>query len=254
MIIDSHCHLHDDKFAHDFALVIKKAHDVGITHMITIGCDHQTSYNACLLAQNHPSIYFTAGFHPHEAKFLNDDNKKTLSELAKKPKCVAIGECGLDYFYLHSGKKEQEQAFIYQIKLALALKLPIVIHLRDAFDDCLKILQSFKNLEHRIVIHCFSGTLTEAKIFANLGYYISLSGIITFKKPGELIEVAKEIPLEQLLIETDAPYLSPHPFRGQRNEPSLITYTIDAIAKARNQDVLIIKNQLYNNTKKFFNI
>jgi TatD DNase family protein len=254
MIIDSHCHLHDEKFKNDLPLVLERAQNCGITQMITIGCDIKTTQEAYLLAKNNPPIYFTAGFHPHDAKHLNDHNLKTLKALAQEQKCVAIGECGLDYYYLHSSIKEQQQAFKWQITLALELDLPLVIHLRDAFTDCLDILQPVNELKNRVVIHCFSGTLKEAKIFGDLGYYISLSGIITFKKPGELIEVAKHIPLELLLVETDAPYLAPHPFRGKRNEPSLIIHTIEVIAQAKNQDISTIKQQLYKNTKNFFGI
>jgi TatD DNase family protein len=254
MIIDSHCHLHDEKFAEDLPEVLARAKQAGISHMVTIGCDLKTTENAARVAHSVPEVYFTAGFHPHDAKHMNDVDFKAIGKLAQDKKCVAIGECGLDYYYLHSSIDEQKTAFTKQIELALEQNLPLVIHLRDAFDDCVSILKSYQGLSGRVVIHCFSGTLKQAQLFAGMGFFISLSGIITFKKPGELLDVARTIALEQLLVETDAPYLAPHPLRGKRNEPELITYTIDAIAQARGQDATVIKEQTYKNTKQFFGI
>lgn len=252
MIIDSHCHLHDEKYAADLDEVLIRAQQASITHMVSIGCDIRTTQAAKDIAHRIPQVYFTAGFHPHDAKDMSDASFLALKNLAQDEKCVAIGECGLDYYYEHSSPTVQKEAFAKQIELAQELKLPVVIHLRDAFDDCINILNNYKNLHGRVVIHCFSGTLLEAKVFWNMGFYISLSGIVTFKKPGDLLQVAKEIPLEQLLIETDAPYLSPHPFRGQRNEPALIRHTLAAIASARGGDALMLEETVYHNTKRFF--
>lgn len=254
MIIDSHCHLHDEKYTSDRPEVLARAKHASISHLITIGCDLKTSQDAAQIAHHNPEVFFTAGYHPHDAKHMNDTNFMALKKLAQDKKCVAIGECGLDYYYLHSSIDEQKTAFTKQIELALELNLPLVIHLRDAFDDCVALFKQYQGLSGRVVIHCFSGTLVQAQIFVDMGFFISLSGIITFKKPGELLLVAEQIPLERLLVETDAPYLAPHPFRGQRNEPAYITHTIDTIAAARGQDKLAIMQQVYTNTSQFFGL
>lgn len=255
MIIDSHCHLHDEKFADDLSSVLMRAKNAEVKEFITIGCDIPTTKKAQSLASLFPNIYFSAGFHPHEANKLDSEALRDLKSLAQDQKCVAIGEIGLDYYYLHSDKLAQLDAFQKQMDLALELNLPVVIHLRDAFDDCVLILKKYPALLiKRVVIHCFTGSLAEAKVFQDLGCLISLSGIITFKKPGELREVAREISLERLLIETDCPYLAPHPYRGQRNEPSMIVHVLHAIAQARNEDISVVMQQIYQNARQFFNL
>lgn len=254
MIIDSHCHLHDEKFLTDLDNVLLSAKEANITHFIDIGCDLETTQKAYDLANKYSQIYFSAGFHPHEAKFLNTNTLEKLELLAKNKKCLAIGECGLDYYYNHSNQEEQKYAFIEQLKLAHKLNLPTIIHLRDAYEDCLNILQTYRQKSQKIVIHCFSGTLEQANFFASLGIYISLSGIITFKNPQELLLVAKEIALDKLIIETDAPYLSPHPFRGKRNEPSFITHTLDKIISVRSESKEAITSQIYKNTLDLFGL
>lgn len=254
MIIDSHCHLHDNKFAEDLDQVMERARKANISHFITIGCDIATTEKAQALSHQLNDVYFTAGFHPHEAKFLNDETYDQLKTIARDPKCVAIGECGLDYYYHHSSIDEQKAAFTRQIQLALELDLPLVIHLRDAFDDCLALLKQTEALRGKVLIHCFSGTLEEAKIFEARGFYISLSGIITFKKPGDLPMVAKTVALDKLIVETDCPYLAPHPYRGQRNEPANIVYTLEAVAQARNETVDVISQQIHENTLRFFGL
>ncbi|HXW52849.1 MAG TPA: TatD family hydrolase [Myxococcota bacterium] len=255
MIIDSHCHIHDEQFAGDLSQVLERARLSNVSHLITIGCDIPTTKRAKDLAQKLANVYFTAGFHPHDAKSLSASSLLELKDLAKDQKCVAIGEIGLDYFYMHSEKAVQLLAFEQQLSLALELNLPVVIHLRDAFDDCVNILNGYQNLlKQRTVIHCFSGTLSEAQVLERLGCFISLSGILTFKKSGELTEVAKSISLDRLLVETDCPYLAPQPFRGKRNEPSYIVYTLAAIAEARHEPLPAVREQIFNNTKTFFRL
>ncbi len=254
MTIDSHCHIHDEKFKDDLDQVLARARAANVSHFISVGCDIETTKRAQAVADQYDDVYFTAGFHPHEAKFATPEALCQLKSLASHKKCVAIGECGLDYYYEHSPIDEQKRAFAAQLELASELNLPVVIHLRDAFDDCLTILKQHENLLKRTVIHCFSGTLAEAKIFAQLGCFISLSGIITFKKPGDLPMVAQEIALEQLLVETDAPYLAPHPHRGARNEPAFVNYTLEAIAQARGEDVAKVASHIAANTIRFFNL
>jgi TatD DNase family protein len=254
MMIDTHCHIHDEKFDADRSEVLKRAKDAGVTHMIAIGCDVETTIRAQAQAHQNAQVYFSAGFHPHEAKFLGDDELALIKTMAKDPKCVAIGECGLDFYYEHSHKEAQVDAFVKQIKLASDLGKPLVIHLRDAYDECIEILINYRKSHQNLVIHCFSGTLGQAKEFVRMGAMISLSGIITFKKPGDLIEVAKTIALESLLIETDCPYLAPHPHRGQRNEPAYLAYTLKVVAQARNVEEAVIAQKLYENSRNFFNL
>jgi TatD DNase family protein len=255
MIIDSHCHLHDEKFADDLDEVLVRAKNADVKKFITIGCDIPTTKKAQSLAGQLPHIYFTAGFHPHEASKLNDEALLELKALAQDQKCVAIGEIGLDYYYLHSNKEAQIYAFKKQMDLAIELDLPVVIHLRDAFADCVSMLKKYPSLlGQKVVIHCFSGSLEEAKVFQDLGCLISLSGIITFKKPGDLREVAQEISLKRLLVETDCPYLAPHPYRGKRNEPSMIVHVLAAVAQARNEDISVVTQQIYQNARQFFNL
>lgn len=254
MIIDSHCHLHDEKYALDLNEVLERAKNADVSHMISIGCDIETTEKAKALAEKIDNVYYSAGFHPHEAKFLSDEALKALKVLAQNPKCVAIGECGLDFYYEHSGKIEQISAFRKQIALARELNLPLVIHLRDAFDDFMAILSEHKDYAHRVLMHCFSGTLSEAKALESLGCFISLSGIITFKKPGELLLVAQAVAKDRLLIETDCPYLAPHPHRGERNEPAYIAYTLKAIAQARGEDEKAVEKQIAHNTMNFFGL
>lgn len=251
-MIDSHCHLHDEKYASDLTEVLKRAKDAGVTRFVTIGCDIETTKRAQALAKVLPNVFFSAGYHPHEARFLNDETLLELKKYAVDKKCVAIGETGLDFYYEHSSKEDQERAFRKQIELAKELSLPVVIHLRDAFIQCISILNEHKDYTNKMVIHCFSGTLSEAIALEKLGCYISLSGIVTFKKPGELLEVAKEIPLDKLLIETDCPYLAPHPHRGQRNEPAYLAYTLQAVAQARGEPLAHVSEKIALNTALFF--
>lgn len=254
MIIDSHCHLHDEKFSSDLNEILNNARAAGITHFIDIGCDLVTSKDACKIANLHEDIYFSVGFHPHEAKFCTEQALEELKILANNKKCVAIGECGLDYYYNHSDIDSQKKAFINQIQIADSLNLPLIIHLRDAYDDCFEILNAHKNNKQKIVIHCFSGTLKQAQEFIDMNAYISLSGIVTFKNPQELLLVAQNIPLKNLIIETDAPYLSPHPFRGKRNEPSFITHTLEKIISVRNENKEEVVKQIYQNTLDLFSL
>ena len=250
-IIDSHCHIHDPKFDQDLPEVLKRARLAGITHMITVGCDVLTTRLAQKRAHEEPDVYFSAGFHPHEAQFSSDEQLREIKKMAADPKCVAIGECGLDFYYEHSNQSDQILSFIKQINLADELNLPVIIHLRDAYDKCLEILTEHKKPHQKFVIHCFSGTEEQAQEFCRMGGFISLSGIITFKKPGQLVQVAQNLPLNKLLIETDAPYLAPHPHRGQRNEPAYVTLTLKAVAQARGQDEDEVAAQIYRNTAEF---
>ena len=230
MVIDSHTHLYDPVFDADRDDVIRRAHDAGLAALISIGCDLVTSRQAVELADRHEMIYATLGVHPHEVKHLDDITLTKLQELAAHKKVVGYGEIGLDYYYLHSPKETQQRAFRLQIGLAKTLGLPIVVHSRDAKSDTLAILNEEGAESVGGVMHCFTGDLEMARAAIEMNFYISFSGVLTFANAGALREVARKLPLERMLVETDCPYLSPVPNRGRRNEPAYVRHTVDALA------------------------
>lgn len=231
MLIDSHCHLDARQFNDDRPMVICRARDAGVRAFLTIGCDVENSGRALGLAATHQDIYASVGVHPHEAGKAQPGYIDAIRNLAGHPRAKAIGECGLDYYYDHSPRDVQQDVFSSQVRLAQELGYPLVVHVRDAWDDCLRILRQEKPGQG--VIHCFTGTLEQAKASLDLGFHISIPGIVTFKKAGELPDVAKEVPDERLLIETDSPYLAPAPHRGKRNEPAFVDFVAEKVAELR---------------------
>lgn len=234
-LIDSHCHLDDRRFDEDREAVIARATAAGVRRMITIGASGplQASEEAVRLAAEHPGIHATVGVHPHEARQMTAAVLAAIERLAGAPKVVAIGETGLDYFYDHSPRRQQVEAFRLQIQLARKLRRPLIVHLRDAYADAARILREEKAGEVGGVIHCFSGGRGDARAFLDLGFDISFSGIVTFKNAGELRAVAAEVPADRFMVETDAPYLAPVPHRGKRNEPAFVVRTAALIAEVR---------------------
>ena len=230
-MIDSHTHLYDPVFDADRDDVIRRAREAGISAVISIGCDLETSRRAVDLADRHEMIYATVGVHPHEVKHLDDAGLAELQKLAAHKKVVGYGEIGLDYYYLHSPKETQQRQFRRQIGLAKELGLPIVVHSRDAKSDTLAILKEEGAETVGGVMHCFTGDLEMARTAIRMNFYISFSGVLTFANAGALREVARALPLERILVETDCPYLSPVPNRGRRNEPAYIRHTADALAR-----------------------
>jgi len=230
-LIDSHTHLYDPVFDADRDDVIRRAREAGISAVISIGCDLETSRRAVDLADRYEMIYATVGVHPHEVKHLDDAGLAELQKLAAHKKVVGYGEIGLDYYYLHSPKETQQRQFRRQIGLAKELGLPIVVHSRDAKSDTLAILKEEGAETVGGVMHCFTGDLEMARTAIRMNFYISFSGVLTFANAGALREVARALPLERILVETDCPYLSPVPNRGRRNEPAYIRHTADALAR-----------------------
>jgi TatD DNase family protein len=233
VLMDSHCHLDDPQFENDREAVIQRAQSEGVTDFVTIGCDLSTSQCAVSLAQQFPFIFSSIGVHPHEVKDISPAVYEGLRTLAKQPKVVAYGEIGLDYFYNLSPPDIQRRRFREQIALARELRLPIILHSRDAKEDTLSILREEKAEELGGVFHCFTGDLEMAKAALDLGFFLSFSGIVTFPKAIELRKVVQEMPLDRMLIETDSPYLTPHPHRGKRNEPAYVQYTARKIAELK---------------------
>ncbi|WP_454062616.1 TatD family hydrolase [Candidatus Nitrospira salsa] len=233
MLIDSHVHLDDERYNPDRAEIFERAEEAGVESFITIGCDLATSRAAVELADRHANVYATVGVHPHEVKHIQDSWYQELKELAKHPKVVGYGEIGLDFHYDHSPREIQRQRFREQIQLAHELQLPVVIHTREAQNDTITILREEHAAKIGGVIHCFSGDATLANDALGLGFYISFSGIITFRNASELREIVRTVPDDRLLIETDAPYLTPVPYRGKRNESAYIKQVAEKVAKVK---------------------
>ena len=251
-LIDSHCHLDLEEFDADRAEVIQRAREAGLVRMITIGIDPETSARAIELAEAHEFIFATVGHHPHEAARLTDRDMVQLKKMAAHPKVVGFGEIGLDFFRNHSPAAVQIQRFHDLTALGMALDLPLIIHDRDAHEEVLSHLQAVR--PRAGVIHCFSGDWPLARKFLDLGFYISIPGTVTFPKAQVVRDVAGKVPLDALLLETDAPFLAPVPRRGRRNEPALIRHTAAAVAEARGMPVEELCRATVENTLRLFRL
>ncbi len=254
MLIDSHCHIDDARYDADREAMIQRAQAEGVGHFVTIGCDLDTSRAAVALAQKHSFISATVGVHPHEVKLIQDNWYDELRTLAKSGRVVAYGEIGLDYHYDHSPRDVQRARFREQVRLACALKLPIVIHTREAQEDTIVILKEEKAGEVGGVFHCFSGDAWLAKDALDLGFYLSFSGVITFQNATMLRDIVKTVPLDRIMVETDAPYLTPVPNRGKRNEPAYVRHVADKIAELHGLTIQQVEDATTQNTKRLFAI
>ena len=214
---DAHCHVHDERIPGGTGAAVVEAVAAGVSGMITVGCDRPTSLAAIATAEAHPEVWATVGLHPHDAKRGVD----TIVDLIDGERVVAVGEAGLDYYYDHSPRDVQRDAFAAQIQLALARRLPLVIHTRDAWADTFDVLAA-EGVPERTIFHCFTGGPAEARRCLDLGAYLSFSGIVTFKTATELQAAALSAPQERILVETDSPYLAPVPHRGQPNRPAWV--------------------------------
>lgn len=262
-MIDVHCHLNFAKFENDFDAVIKKATDAGVEKIINVGTSIETSQKAVALAQKYKNLYAIVGIHPHHADKLEKDWTSKIEKLAKQPKVVAIGEVGIDYFsYKSNGivKPEfQKETFVKQIELSIKLKLPLQIHGRKAAKDIIDILTAYKNefMNPPGMFHCMAGNIAYLKDVLDLGFYVGFDGNITYQglAPGEdtqLSTLVKYAPIERIVVETDAPYLTPEPHRGSRNEPSYVIITADSIAKIKDVSFDKINNVTTENAHKIF--
>jgi TatD DNase family protein len=233
MLIDSHAHLEMPDFRKDLEQVIQRAKASGVGYIFTVGTEKKDWKRALEIADSHPSIYAILGVHPHHAKEIEDQTYPTLRELCQNGKVKAYGEIGLDFYRNLSPRDIQLKRFREQIGLAKELGLPIVVHDREAHHETLRILKSEKAEKCGGIIHCFSGDYEMAKACVDMGFCISIPGSITFKNAEGFREIVKRIPLESLLVETDAPFLTPEPFRGKRNEPSYVRYTAEKVAEIK---------------------
>ncbi len=254
MLFDTHAHIDDEKFDLDREDVIKKIKDSGVALMMDIGADMLSSKKAVNYAEKYDFIYAAVGVHPHDTDNMIYDDIEELRKLSSHEKVKAIGEIGLDYYYDFSKRENQIKWFEIQIELARSVNLPVVIHDRDAHQDCMDILKRCKVNETGGVFHCFSGSREMAKEALDMGMYISFAGPVTFKNASKLSEVAKYVPTDRILIETDSPYLSPEPVRGKRNDSSNVRYVAKKIAELKNMDFDEFCSITFENGKKFFNI
>ncbi|HXE25600.1 MAG TPA: TatD family hydrolase [Roseiarcus sp.] len=253
MIIDSHCHLDFPDFASDLDRVVERARAAGVERMITIGTRVSKAAGVAAIAEKYEDVFFTVGTHPHEAAGEGAEDLAAMREFASHPKCVGIGETGLDYHYNNAPRDVAQRVFRGQIALARELDLPLVIHTRDADDDTAAILaQEMGRGRFRAVLHCFTGSRELAEAALGLGLFISFSGVVTFKKSEGLRAIARDVPLDRILVETDAPYLAPAPHRGGRNEPAFVIDTARVVAEARGLDLEELAKATRANTHDVF--
>jgi TatD DNase family protein len=253
MLIDSHCHLDFPDFADDLDGVIARAEAAGVERMVTISTRVAHAQRLRTIAERFPSVYFTVGTHPHNAADEPDLDRDAALALAAHPKCVGIGEAGLDYHYKYAPADIAKRVFRAQIALARELKLPLVIHARDADADIAAILSDEMGQgAFAAILHCFTSSRALAETGLALGLYVSFSGVLTFKNSADLRALARDIPLDRLLVETDAPYLAPTPHRGRRNEPAYVIETARALAEAKNLDFAALAAATRANTLKVF--
>src|ERR1700736_3164429 len=256
-LIDSHAHIDFPQFAEDRDAMLARARAAGVTTLLAIGSGPgPEKLDAALpFAEQHDWIYATVGTHPHEAKDLTRQHLDRLSELAEHPKVIAWGEIGLDYFYDHSPREIQDRVFREQLVLALQARLPIVIHCRDAWADCMSVLEEvWRPTGLGGILHCFTSTLEDARRGIEMGFLISFAGNSTYPKTQNLRDVAKELPLEKILIETDSPSLAPQPWRGKRNEPAYVAEVAHTLATVRNLSPDEVAAATSENFRRFFGL
>ena len=252
MYFDTHTHLDDARFDEDRSSVIQKIADAGVSLLVNIGADMESSYAGAELAQEHEFIYAAVGVHPHDAETMTEEDINSLRILAARPKVVAIGEIGLDYYYDNSPRELQKKWFRRQIELAKELDRPYIVHDRDAHQDAME--SNRESGYFRGVMHCYSGSVEMMESLVNIGFYISFAGPVTFKNAKKAKEVAACVPLERLLIETDSPYLTPEPHRGARNDSSMVQFVAKEIATLRGMSQEEVAHITLENGKRFFNI
>jgi len=229
-LIDTHVHLDHERFRNDLDQVIERAKSARVWPIVTVGADLASSRQAVECRRRYPGVTATVGVHPHDADSVSEGVLDEIRRLASDEGVVAVGEIGLDYHYDFSPRDVQRQVFAMQISLARELRLPIVVHVREAYDDVMAILKSEQAEDVGGIIHCFSGDREVAKDCLDMGFYISVGGILTFADSSKLRQIVKGLPLDRILLETDAPYLTPVPFRGKRNEPAYVVHVAQALA------------------------
>jgi len=249
MLIDTHAHLVS---LEDIDGAINRAVESGVVKIISMATGLESCYTTIDVADRHESVYIALGIHPHSASSYTTDVMSKIEELTSHERVVAIGETGLDYHYMNSPKEIQIESFVAHIALSKKLGLPFVVHVREAEEDMMNILSSNNLGENPGVIHCFSGNWETAKKYLDLGFFISFSGIVTFRRAEEVREAARKVPIDRILVETDSPYLAPVPMRGKKNEPAYVRYVAEVISELRELDMEALREQLIKNSSTLF--
>ena len=253
MLTDTHAHLTMPEYQ-DIDEVLGRAKAAGLSFIIDVGFDIASSEKSTILSAGSDFIYTAVGVHPHDARSFNEECYRKIIELLKRPRVVALGEIGLDYHYNLSSQDEQKRMFSKLLWTARDVNLPAIFHGRDSYHDMVDIIRSEGQGKVRGVFHSFAGSIDELKWILDNGFYISISGMITFKKAKNIADIAKAAPMDKILIETDCPYLTPEPYRGKRNEPSYVKYVAEALAKIKGITVEEVGEMTTNNAKKLFKI
>jgi TatD DNase family protein len=255
-LIDTHCHLTFAELAGDIEGVIARSKAAGVIGWITVGTDVEQIKKVLALVSGYDNMYAAVGIHPHYAKDASLEDISFLKTTAKGEKVVAIGETGLDYHYTYSEVEAQKKIFRAQLEIAAELALPVIVHSRNAFDDTIQILDEFSGKLKNVVIHCYSGTAEQAEVTLEKGYYISFTGIVTFKKKNEeAIEAAKLVPLDRMMVETDCPFISPEPVRNRRPcEPAFMVHIARKLAELKGMDLVDFASKVTTTSKQFFNL
>jgi TatD DNase family protein len=255
-LIDSHAHIQGKEYAGETSAILQRAREAGVERIIVVGGAGDMSSNdaAVTLAESSPSLYATVGMHPHDAKDVSEEELRKIKQLAAHPKVIAVGETGLDYFYNHSPREVQRRVFAQFVRLAMETGLPLVVHERDASSETVEILRREGTGRIKGVIHCFTGNYDAARAYLDLGFYLSFTGIITFKNANALREVVRQVPLERMFVETDSPYLTPVPHRGKRNEPAYARLVAETIARVKEITLEEVAHATTRNVRRLFRI
>ena len=255
-LIDSHAHIQGKEYAGDTEAVIDRAGEAGVDKIIVVGGagDMASNTAAVALADSWANLYATVGMHPHDAKHVGEEELRQVKELVAHPKVIAVGETGLDYYYNHSPREVQREVFTQFIHLAGEKQLPLVVHERDGAQEAAELLREEGNGKVQGVIHCFTGDYDAARAYLDLGFYLSFTGIITFKNAGALREVVRIVPLDKMFVETDSPYLTPVPHRGKRNEPAYVRFVAASIASVKGLSIEEVARVTTNNVRTLFRI
>lgn len=254
-LIDTHCHLTFDDLKDDIDGVVARSIEAGVCSWVTVGTEPGELEGVIALTERFDNMYAGLGYHPHDAKSVTDDDLRNLRKLCAHDKVVAVGETGLDFFYDQSPRQIQKDIFRAHLKIAEELKLPVIIHTRNAFEETMEILDEYRGRLKDVVIHCFSGTEEQTQFVLDKGYHVSFTGIVTFKKADETRQAAKLVPLDRLMVETDCPFISPEPVRNQRPcEPALMVHTAKKIAEVKEMELEDFAEKVTETSKNFFNL
>jgi len=254
-LIDTHCHLSFKQLQRDIAELIARSEEAGVRYWVTVGTDNLQNKESLELCERFENVYAAVGIHPHYAGDVKESDLKLLAEFAEHEKVVAVGETGFDLYYNYSQAGAQEWVFKEHLKLAARLNLPVVVHCREAFEQTIAILDNFGKGGGKIVFHCFSGDARQARVLIDKGYFVSFTGLVTFKNAGAVREAAEAVPVSRLMVESDCPYMSPEPMRKQKvNEPALLIHTAAKLAELKAVSPETFAEKVTGTSKSFFGI